>query len=67
MWLHVVTDVDALDFSAVVDIDLDSDTYGEIVNRIEVPNRGDGDLRECRVSIPSWVFGSLRQGIIYRP
>ncbi|AEH36230.1 selenium-binding protein SBP56-related protein [Halopiger xanaduensis] len=41
MSLYVGTDVDAPDFVAVVDLDPDSDTYCEIVDRIELPNRGD--------------------------
>ena len=39
--LYVGTDVDASDFIAVVDLDSDSDTYQEIVNRVEMPTRGD--------------------------
>ena len=39
--LRVGTDVDAPDFLATVDIDPDSETYGEIVDRLEMPNRGD--------------------------
>ena len=41
MGLYVGTDVDAPDFLAVVDVDPESDTYGEIVDRLEMPNRGD--------------------------
>jgi len=41
MGLHVGQDVDAPDFLAVVDVDPDSDTYGEIVNRVQMPNKGD--------------------------
>jgi len=41
MSLYVGTDVDAPDFVSVVDLDPDSDTYCEIVDRIELPNRGD--------------------------
>ncbi|WP_265109248.1 selenium-binding family protein [Halosolutus halophilus] len=41
MSLYVGTDVDEPDFVAVVDLDPDSETYGEIVDRIEMPNRGD--------------------------
>ena len=41
MGLYVGTDVDAPDFLAVVDVDPDSDTYQEIVDRVEMPNRGD--------------------------
>lgn len=41
MSLYVGTDVDAPDFVAVVDLDPDSDTYCEIVDRIEMPERGD--------------------------
>ncbi|SEQ70781.1 selenium-binding protein SBP56-related protein [Natrinema salaciae] len=41
MSLYVGTDVDAPDFVAVVDLDPESDTYCEIVDRIELPNRGD--------------------------
>ncbi len=41
MGLYVGTDVDAPDFLAVVDVDPDSDTYCEIVDRVEMPNRGD--------------------------
>ena len=41
MGLYVGTDVDAPDFLGVVDVDSDSDTYSEIVDRVEMPNRGD--------------------------
>jgi selenium-binding protein 1 len=41
MGLYVGTDVDASDFLAVVDVDPDSDTYAEIIDRVEMPNRGD--------------------------
>ncbi|WP_247003149.1 selenium-binding family protein [Halosolutus gelatinilyticus] len=41
MSLYVGTDVDASDFVAVVDLDPDSETYCEIVDRIEMPEKGD--------------------------
>ncbi|MEF8908007.1 MAG: selenium-binding protein SBP56-related protein, partial [Haloarculaceae archaeon] len=41
MGLHVGQDVDAPDFLAVVDVDPDSDTYSEIVERVQMPNKGD--------------------------
>jgi len=41
MGLYVGTDVDAPDFLGVVDVDPDSDTYCEVVDRVEMPNRGD--------------------------
>ena len=41
MGLYVGTDVDAPDFLAVVDVDPDSEEYGEVVDRVEMPNRGD--------------------------
>ncbi len=41
MGLYVGTDVDAPDFLAVVDLDPDSETYAEVVDRVEMPNRGD--------------------------
>ncbi|MCT9094820.1 selenium-binding family protein [Haloarchaeobius sp. HME9146] len=41
MGLYVGTDVDAPDFLAVVDLDPDSDTYQQVVNRVEMPNKGD--------------------------
>ncbi|WP_254544227.1 selenium-binding family protein [Halomarina pelagica] len=39
--LYVGTDVDAPDFLGVVDVDPDSSTYGEVIDRVEMPNRGD--------------------------
>ncbi|MFB6111717.1 MAG: selenium-binding protein SBP56-related protein [Halobacteriaceae archaeon] len=41
MGLYVGTDVDAPDFVGVVDLDPDSPTYQEIVERVEMPNKGD--------------------------
>ncbi len=41
MGLYVGTDVDAPDFVAVVDVDPDSDSYCEIIDRVELPNVGD--------------------------
>jgi selenium-binding protein 1 len=41
MGLYVGTDVDAPDFLGVVDVDPDSDSYTEIIDRVEMPNRGD--------------------------
>jgi len=41
MGLYVGTDVDAPDFLAVVDLDPDSETYSEVVERLEMPNHGD--------------------------
>ena len=41
MGLYVGTDVDAPDFLAVVDLDPDSPSYAEVVDRVEMPNRGD--------------------------
>ncbi|MDY6765105.1 MAG: selenium-binding family protein [Halobacteria archaeon] len=41
MGLYVGTDVDAPDFMAVVDVDPESDTYAEIINKVEMPNKGD--------------------------
>lgn len=41
MGLYVGTDIDAPDFLAVVDVNPESETYQEIVNRVELPNRGD--------------------------
>jgi selenium-binding protein 1 len=41
MSLYVGTDVDAPDFVAVVDVDPDSETYCQVVDRVEMPNRGD--------------------------
>jgi len=38
---HVGMDVDAPDFVAVVDVDPESGTYGEITDRIDLPNMGD--------------------------
>ncbi|QLG61894.1 selenium-binding protein SBP56-related protein [Halorarum salinum] len=38
---HVGTDVDEPDFVAVVDLDPESSNYGEITDRIDLPNRGD--------------------------
>jgi selenium-binding protein 1 len=38
---HVGMDVDAPDFVAVVDVDPDSGAYGEITDRIDLPNMGD--------------------------
>ena len=39
--LYVGTDVDAPDFLSVVDVDPDSDSYCEVVDRVEMPNKGD--------------------------
>ena len=39
--LYVGTDVDAPDFLSVVDVDPDSDTYCEIIDRVEMPTKGD--------------------------
>ena len=39
--LYTGSDVDAPDFLAVVDLDPDSATYAEIVERVEMPRRGD--------------------------
>ncbi|XVH31855.1 selenium-binding protein SBP56-related protein [Haloferacaceae archaeon DSL9] len=39
--LYTGTDVDANDFLAVVDVDPDSPTYSEIVDRIDMPTKGD--------------------------
>ncbi len=39
--LYTGSDVDAPDFIAVVDLKPDSDTYQEIVDRVEMPTRGD--------------------------
>ena len=39
--LYVGTGVDAPDFIAVVDLDPDSATYQEIIERVPMPNRGD--------------------------
>jgi selenium-binding protein 1 len=41
MGLYVGTDVDAPDFLGVVDVDPDSDTYSEVIDRVPMPNRGD--------------------------
>lgn len=41
MGLYVGTDIDEPDFVAVVDLDPDSETYCEIVDRVEMPARGD--------------------------
>jgi len=41
MGLHVGQDVDTPDFLAVVDVDPESDTYSEIVERVQMPNKGD--------------------------
>ncbi|WP_158056667.1 selenium-binding protein SBP56-related protein [Halorussus halophilus] len=41
MSLYVGTDVDAPDFLAVVDVDPESDTYAEVIDRVEMPNVGD--------------------------
>lgn len=41
MGLYVGTDVDAPDFLAVVDVDPGSESYTEIIDRVEMPNRGD--------------------------
>ena len=41
MCLYVGTDVEAPDFLGVVDLDPDSDTYTEVVDRVEMPNMGD--------------------------
>ena len=41
MGLYAGTDAEAPDFVAVVDVDPESDTYAEIVDRVEMPNRGD--------------------------
>ncbi|SFK85349.1 selenium-binding protein 1 [Halogranum rubrum] len=41
MSLYVGTDVEAPDFVSVVDVNPDSDTYCEIVDRVEMPNHGD--------------------------
>ncbi|RRJ31452.1 selenium-binding family protein [Halocatena pleomorpha] len=41
MSLYVGTDVDAPDFLSVVDVDPDSETYTEIIDRVEMPNKGD--------------------------
>jgi selenium-binding protein 1 len=41
MGLYVGTDVDAPDFVAVVDVDPESESYQEVIDRIEMPNMGD--------------------------
>ena len=41
MGLYVGTDIDAPDFLGVVDVDPDSDTYSEVIDRVPMPNRGD--------------------------
>jgi len=41
MGLYVGTDVDAPDFLGVVDVDPDSETYAELIDRVEMPNVGD--------------------------
>jgi selenium-binding protein 1 len=41
MGIHTGTDVDAPDFVAVVDVDPESASYGEITDRIDLPNVGD--------------------------
>jgi selenium-binding protein 1 len=39
--LYVGTDVDAPDFLAVVDVDPESETYSQIIDRVEMPTKGD--------------------------
>ncbi len=39
--LYVGTDVDAPDFLSVVDVNPESDTYAEVIDRVEMPNKGD--------------------------
>ncbi len=39
--LHTGTGVDEPDFLAVVDVNPDSDTYGQIIHRTYMPNKGD--------------------------
>ncbi|WP_435348123.1 selenium-binding protein SBP56-related protein [Haloarchaeobius sp. HRN-SO-5] len=39
--LYTGSDVDAPDFVGVVDLDPDSSTYAEVIERVEMPNRGD--------------------------
>jgi selenium-binding protein 1 len=46
MGLYVGTDVEEPDFVAVVDVDPESPTYQEVVDRVEMPNRGD-ELHHC--------------------
>jgi selenium-binding protein 1 len=41
MGIYTGTGVDAPDFLGVVDLDPESDTYGELVERLEMPNVGD--------------------------
>ncbi|NKE34503.1 selenium-binding protein [Natronococcus sp. JC468] len=41
MSLYTGTDIDEPDFVAVVDLDPDSETYCEIVDRVEMPEKGD--------------------------
>ncbi|MFU8868568.1 selenium-binding protein SBP56-related protein [Natronococcus sp.] len=41
MSLYTGTDIDEPDFVAVVDLDPDSETYCEIVDRLEMPEKGD--------------------------
>ena len=65
MGLYVGTDVDAPDVLAVVDVDPDSDTDAEVVDRLEMPNRGDelhhfGSTGASAGS--SWSLASARRG-----
>jgi selenium-binding protein 1 len=65
MGLYVGTDVDAPDFLAVVDVDPDSETYAEVVDRLEMPNLGDelhhfGSRGSSAGS--SWFLASARRG-----
>ncbi|AFK20970.1 selenium-binding protein (plasmid) [Haloferax mediterranei ATCC 33500] len=39
--LYTGSDIEAPDFIGVVDVDPDSDMYQEIIDRVEMPNRGD--------------------------
>jgi selenium-binding protein 1 len=41
MSLRVGMDVDGPDFVGVVDVDPDSDTYAELTDTVETPNKGD--------------------------
>nr|WP_299331847.1 selenium-binding protein SBP56-related protein [Haloplanus sp.] len=41
MGLRVGMDVDAPDFVGVVDVDPESDTYAELIDTVEMPNKGD--------------------------
>ncbi|MFB6108103.1 MAG: selenium-binding protein SBP56-related protein, partial [Haloplanus sp.] len=41
MGLRVGMDVDGPDFVGVVDVDPTSETYGELVDTVEMPNKGD--------------------------